>query len=82
MNRLITLVLLSGAIVNAGCAEARRIYLVGIEFGQIPGKTTIVIPMDSMEQCEAAGMKLQASVESGRLKPVSHRLGYECIVGQ
>ena len=74
--------LLLGLMPPSAFAEGdEQVYLIGVG-----GKTwtidggPFVIPMNSMEQCQAAGLKLQ---ESKNIRAVKDKyvIGFDCITG-
>jgi hypothetical protein len=67
-------------ILVATPAYAERYYLIST------GRTTngvwsVSVPMKSVEQCETAGLKLQAAGQDKKLTGTSVFVGYECILG-
>jgi len=85
--------LISATAISLGCllspqaASAEQVYLVvfaatGPE--NSPTMTSMPLPMESMEKCEAAGLKLQASNGGrGKIQDAIYRfrVGYECLLG-
>lgn len=73
--------LLVVAVATATPAYAERVYLISV--GRSGGdRWTTTVPMKSIEQCEAAGLKLQAAGKNGKLTNMSDFVGYECIFGE
>lgn len=65
-------------------ALASQVYLVGFAKGATPSITSVVIPMENMEQCTAAGIKLAANNrDGGNIQGTIDyfRFGYDCVIG-
>lgn len=67
---------------------AGQVYLVGFakagESKSYSNITSVLIPMETMEQCQAAGIKMAANNKDGGNIQGSisfFRFGYDCIVG-
>jgi hypothetical protein len=61
-------------------AYADKFYLVGV--GRNPaGAWSVTVPMKSIEQCETAGLKLQAAGKNKKLTNQTDFVGYECVLG-
>ena len=71
-------------LVWAPAASAEQVYLV-IFAASREGITSSALPMESKEQCQAAGIKLQANNSNGgsiqEAVRGTFRIGYECILG-
>ena len=61
-------------------ARADRYYLVGVG-RNAAGAWSVTVPMKSVEQCETAGLKLQAAGKNKKLTNQTDFVGYECVLG-
>jgi hypothetical protein len=61
-------------------ARADKFYLVGVG-RNAAGAWSITLPMKSVEQCETAGLKLQAAAKNKKLTNQADFVGYECVLG-
>ena len=74
------LLLVLASIAIATPAYADKFYLVGVG-RNAAGAWSVTVPMKSIEQCETAGLKLQAAGKNKKLTNQTDFVGYECVVG-
>lgn len=82
MRKLVSLAAVFGIGLTGiqSVAKADKFYLVGVG-RNAAGAWSVTVPMKSVEQCETAGLKLQAAGKNKKLTNQTDFVGYECVLG-